>query len=574
MNEYILYFNSAVNLCDSVFVLCLCYKKKLKVLQIWQITFTVSYILLKWNYIYLTIFFIQPMLFSVVNQLKLGVIPLWFISGFVLAILNYFKSIINEPEFYKEYNLKDFEIYLLISSLFWLNLKCLSFCLEAGHSSKTCLDVFAYCLYPSTVLTGPFILYKNFQENYNSSVLNLTKCKKFFRNIFRTMLWYLCTYICLHFIYVSAAAYHKQLFENFNGWSLYGFGYTMGQFFHLKYVILYGMSTNCAAFENIDVPNLPRCIGRIHLYSDMWKYFDVGLYKFLLRYLASGCSMGELHYSYKIGRSTVAGIIHEVCKVLWRELKTVVMEIPTADKWREIANGFEKHAKFPNCIGAIDGKHIRLFQPAQSASLYYNYKHFFSLLLLALCDANYCFTWVDIGAYGKNSDSGVFQESTLYRMLMEKTLNIPEPTAITGGSIVPYVIVGDEAFALMENLMKPFGGKLLTYEKKIFNYRLTLARRYIECTFGIMCNKWRILHRPLDVNINFAEDIVKAICVLHNYVRQRDGSTFEETLYTAPLTNLQQSSTRRTGRVTENVRNKFMHYFVNEGKVDWQNSMI
>ncbi|XP_072388169.1 uncharacterized protein rasp isoform X5 [Diabrotica undecimpunctata] len=293
-----------------------------------------------------------------------------------------------------------------------------------------------------------------------------------------------------------------------------------------------------------------------------------------LRYLASGCSMGELHYSYKIGRSTVAGIIHEVCKVLWRELKTVVMEIPTADKWREIANGFEKHAKFPNCIGAIDGKHIRLFQPAQSASLYYNYKHFFSLLLLALCDANYCFTWVDIGAYGKNSDSGVFQESTLYRMLMEKTLNIPEPTAITGGSIVPYVIVGDEAFALMENLMKPFGGKLLTYEKKIFNYRLTLARRYIECTFGIMCNKWRILHRPLDVNINFAEDIVKAICVLHNYVRQRDGSTFEETLYTAPLTNLQQSSTRRTGRVTENVRNKFMHYFVNEGKVDWQNSMI
>ncbi|XP_050504402.1 protein-cysteine N-palmitoyltransferase Rasp isoform X2 [Diabrotica virgifera virgifera] len=255
------------------------------VLQIWQITFTVSYILLKWNHIYLTVFIIQPMLFSVVNQLKLGVIPIWFISGTVLAVLNYFKSIINEPEVYKEFNLEDFEIYLLISCLFWLNLKCLSLCLEAGHSSKTFLDVFAYCLYPPTVLTGPFILYKNFQENYNSSVLNLTKCKKFFRNIFRTMLWYICSYICLHFIYVSAAAYHRQLFENFNGWCLYGFGYTMGQFFHLKYVILYGMSTNYATFENIDVPNLPRCIGRIHLYSDMWKYFDAGLYKFLLSHI-------------------------------------------------------------------------------------------------------------------------------------------------------------------------------------------------------------------------------------------------------------------------------------------------
>lgn len=50
-----------------------------------------------------------------------------------------------------------------------------------------------------------------------------------------------------------------------------------------------------------------------------------------------------------------------------------------------------------------------------------------------------------------------------------------------------YVIVADEAFGMTENLMRPYGGKMLSYEKKIFNYRLTLARRYVECTFGIMC---------------------------------------------------------------------------------------
>lgn len=65
--------------------------------------------------------------------------------------------------------------------------------------------------------------------------------------------------------------------------SLCGYGYAMGQFFHIKYLIQYGISTSLASFENAEVPHLPRCIGRIHLYSDMWRYFDPGLYKFLKR---------------------------------------------------------------------------------------------------------------------------------------------------------------------------------------------------------------------------------------------------------------------------------------------------
>ncbi|XP_015376186.1 PREDICTED: uncharacterized protein LOC107170550 [Diuraphis noxia] len=121
---------------------------------------------------------------------------------------------------------------------------------------------------------------------------------------------------------------------------------------------------------------------------------------------------------------------------------------------------------------------------------------------MALCDSNYCFIWIDIRGF-----------------------DIPDPRFITNNEDirVPYVIVADEAFGMSENLMRPYAGKMLSYEKKIFNYRLTLARRYVEYTFGIMCNKWRILHQALDIKIDFAENIVKAICVLHNYVRIRDG---------------------------------------------------
>lgn len=86
-----------------------------------------------------------------------------------------------------------------------------------------------------------------------------------------------------------------------------------------------------------------------------------------------------------------------------------------------------------------------------------------------------------------------------------------------------------------------------------------------------MCNKWRILHRPLDVKIDFAENIVKAICVLHNYVRIRDGFKYGDTLYTAPLANLNPSY---TGRDADVIRKKFANYFINEGKLEWQDNMI
>jgi len=100
------------------------------------------------------------------------------------------------------------------------------------------------------------------------------------------------------------------------------------------------------------------------------------------------------------------------------------------------------------------------------------------------------FGWI-LEHNGKNSDSGIFKESLLYTKPVEKTLNIPYPRPITDNEKIqlPYVIV-DEAFGSLENLMRPYGGNLLSHEKKIYNYRHTLQR-----------------HRPLDLNIDFAQKI-------------------------------------------------------------------
>ncbi|XP_071534104.1 uncharacterized protein [Panulirus ornatus] len=211
-----------------------------------------------------------------------------------------------------------------------------------------------------------------------------------------------------------------------------------------------------------------------------------------------------------------------------------------------------------------------------SCSMYHNYKKFFSTVLLAMCDTNYSFTYVDIGAYGKSSDPAVFHNSMLYKKLMENTMNLPDakPIFSNNTTCLPHVIVGDEAFGIMKHIMRPYSGKHLTYKKKIFNYRLSRARQYIECTFGILANKWRIFHRPLNVEMLFAENIIKAYCILHNYVRERDGYKFEDTLFEAPMADLTEGNATRGSVSANQARDMYADYFVTEGRCAWQDKMI
>jgi hypothetical protein len=189
-----------------------------------------------------------------------------------------------------------------------------------------------------------------------------------------------------------------------------------------------------------------------------------------------------------VGHSTVQGIVQDVYKSIIKHLKHLVMPTPTRTTWSQIVNDFCDLWNFPNCIGAINGKHMKVQAPPNSGSRYFNYKHNFSVVLFALVDARYKFTVVDIGSYGRNSDGGIFAHSKLGKYL-ETHLCVLEDKQRPGTTcLAPHLIAIDEAFPLKTYLMGPYPGSQSKggYEKRIFNYRLSRARRVVENALGIL----------------------------------------------------------------------------------------
>ena len=119
-----------------------------------------------------------------------------------------------------------------------------------------------------------------------------------------------------------------------------------------------------------------------------------------LRYLGHGDSMTLLSLTYRIGHSTVCKIIRETTRVIWDELQPDFLPKPTVESFEETERGFRERWQVPSAVGAIDGKHVRIQCPHNSGSLYYCYKQFFSVVLMAVCDYDHKFTLVDIGSYG------------------------------------------------------------------------------------------------------------------------------------------------------------------------------
>lgn len=249
-----------------------------------------------------------------------------------------------------------------------------------------------------------------------------------------------------------------------------------------------------------------------------------------LRFLASGLSYPDVEFLFRVSRSTICLLVPKVCCAIRYELRDQFKLPKSPEEWQEIADAFYNRWQFPNCLGALDGKHVIIRQPNKSGTVYFNYKNSFSIVLMALVDADYRFIYTNVGAEGKSADGGVWGATRLARAMEhdrekpdeEPQAFIPQPAPIVNDDRdIPYAIVGDDAFALSVNLMKPYAHRSLSREEQIFNYRLSRARRIVENAFGIMANRWRILLTKIMLRPESTEDVVNACCALHNWLRRK-----------------------------------------------------
>ncbi|XP_018332402.1 protein ALP1-like [Agrilus planipennis] len=265
------------------------------------------------------------------------------------------------------------------------------------------------------------------------------------------------------------------------------------------------------------------------------------------------------------------------------------------EEWKRIAQNFEVKWNFPHCVGAIDGKHIVMQAPANSGSQYYNYKHTFSIVLMAVVDANYNFIYAHVGCQGRISDGGVFKNTEFYKLLNKNKLNLPSPVELQGRSIKsPFIFVGDEAFPLRTDLLKPYSGQLGRSPERIFNYRLSRARRISENAFGILSASFRIFRKPINLNIENTQAVTTACIYLYNFMRKKPSSgllSFGSVDVDDPMTgNVSQGKWRvmsendkgmvnlprrpiRPSQAAWDVREEFKNYFMTpEGRIEWQES--
>lgn len=202
---------------------------------------------------------------------------------------------------------------------------------------------------------------------------------------------------------------------------------------------------------------------------------------------------------------------------------------------------------------------------------------------MGVVNANYEFLMVDIGTNGRASDAGIFNDSLFFSKLKKGELKIPAPEFPPGcDTALPYVLVADDAFPLMENIMKPFSHKSMIEHEIIFNYRLSRARGVVENAFGILTSRFRILLKNINLSPEKATKVALSCCYLHNFLRKKSDQTYyscgnlatntdmEVTREGVSIAPINRTVIRNASNTAKDIRNQFCAYFNSEGSVPWQ----
>jgi hypothetical protein len=185
---------------------------------------------------------------------------------------------------------------------------------------------------------------------------------------------------------------------------------------------------------------------------------------------------------------------------------------------------------------------------------------------------------IDNGAVGRRSYGGNLRSSSLFRSLEIGEFSVPSDTELAGAALkVPFGILADKAYPSLPYLMRLYPKQILDSTRRALNYHLSRARRNVQCATGIMSSKWSILMKSIETNVSNGIHIVKAICILHNFVLQQESNELTEFIkneMTRPGDKYCGQSQYRFSERAKGAREVFLQFFKGTGSVPWRNDYL
>ncbi|XP_064465442.1 uncharacterized protein LOC135376958 [Ornithodoros turicata] len=239
------------------------------------------------------------------------------------------------------------------------------------------------------------------------------------------------------------------------------------------------------------------------------KRVAVGLYR-----LCSTAEDRTIGHLFGIGRSTVNTIFKEFCDAVIMHLEGQWLCMVRPHEMPQHMREFHAASGFPHAVGALDGCHFPVSPPKQHAADYYNYKGWYSIILLALVDHLYRFRYINLGSPGRCHDAHVYGRSRLCALVDGEYFR-SHVTTIEETPVAP-VILCDQAFPLTTNLLKPFPNPPKETPQAVFNYNLSRTRRVVENAFGRLKARFRFVMKRMECRLPTAKRAIRAACILHN----------------------------------------------------------
>ncbi|XP_059050968.1 protein-cysteine N-palmitoyltransferase Rasp isoform X2 [Achroia grisella] len=307
-------------------------RTELIALKYWYITSSVIFIVLHMGLKQLLVICAQPIIFVSIIFCGGKKISIWLTGIVLLVSYNSLKYKYFFWYFLDHKELEDEEVYLILFTIAWIELRCISFCIDYidkkekinNHNQPTAVDtivdMFSYILYLPLLYIGPMILYQDFEKSFCRPKEKLPlRLKNFISDMSLFLFYTFILDLAFHFIYFLAMQNDMETIRKLPTIALCGGGLWMGLEFHMKYVISYGTTTAFARLDNIDAPPTPRCIARVHVYSQMWRYFDVGLYRFLVKYIykPSFTTLSKCFMLYESANKLIASFFTFVFIFMW-----------------------------------------------------------------------------------------------------------------------------------------------------------------------------------------------------------------------------------------------------------------